>query len=58
MAPVNIGEGAIIGAGSTVASNVDADALAVTRVPLRTVKDWAKKTFARKKALKEKGEKG
>ena len=58
VAPVNIGEGAIVGAGSTVASNVDADALAVTRAPLRTVKDWAKKTFARKKALKEKGEKG
>jgi bifunctional UDP-N-acetylglucosamine pyrophosphorylase/glucosamine-1-phosphate N-acetyltransferase len=58
VAPVNIGAGAIVGAGSTVASNVDADALAVTRAPLRTVKDWAKKTFARKKALKEKGEKG
>jgi len=58
VAPVTIGDGAIVGAGSTVASNVDADALAVTRAPIRTVKGWAKKTFARKKALKEKGEKG
>lgn len=58
VAPVQIGDGAIVGAGSTITGDVPADALAVTRVPQRAVDGWAKKTFERKKALKAKGEKG
>ena len=58
VAPVNIGAGASIGAGSTIASDVAADALAVTRPKQREIKDWARRTRERKKALKAKGEKG
>lgn len=58
VAPVTIGAGAIVGAGSTVAKDVPADALAVTRADQREIAGWAKKTRERKKALKAKGEKG
>jgi hypothetical protein len=37
---------------------VTGDALAVTRADQKEVKDWARKTRERKKALKAKGEKG
>lgn len=43
VAPVTIGDGAIIGAGSTVAKSVKADALAVTRAPQREREGWAAK---------------
>lgn len=58
VAPVTVGDGASIGAGSTIAKDVAADALAVTRAEQREVKGWARKTRERKKALKAKGEKG
>lgn len=43
VAPVTIGKGAIIGAGSTITKTVLQDSLALTRADQRTVKDWAKK---------------
>lgn len=41
VAPVKIGDGAIVGAGSVVTHNVDADALAVTRAKQKELAGWA-----------------
>lgn len=43
VAPVRIGRGAIIGAGSTITKDVPADSLALSRVEQKTVRGWAKK---------------
>ena len=43
VAPVNIGVGAVVGAGSTITKDVKADSLSVTRAPQKTVDGWAKK---------------
>lgn len=43
VAPVRIGENAIVGAGSTITKDVEADSLAVTRAEQRTVPGWAAK---------------
>jgi len=43
VAPVRIGDGAIVGAGSIITSNVPANALAVTRAPQATREGWASK---------------
>ena len=40
VAPVNIGKGATIGAGSTISKNVPAQALALTRSPAKNIPDW------------------
>lgn len=53
VAPVTIGEGAIVGAGSTITKDVEADALVVTRSEQREIKDWAAKFRARSKAKKD-----
>ena len=58
VAPVTIGDGAVTGAGSTIAKDVAKDALAVTRAPHREIRDWGRQTRERKLALKDKGEKG
>jgi bifunctional UDP-N-acetylglucosamine pyrophosphorylase/glucosamine-1-phosphate N-acetyltransferase len=41
VAPVAVGDGAIVGAGSAVAKDVPADALAVTRGPFTVREGWA-----------------
>ena len=40
VAPVKIGEGATLGAGSTITKDVPADSLALTRAPQKTITDW------------------
>lgn len=41
VAPVRVGRGAYVGAGSTITKDVPADALALSRVPQRVVENWA-----------------
>lgn len=53
VAPVKIGEGAIIGAGSTITKDVETDALVVTRSEQKEIKGWAAKFRARSKAKKD-----
>jgi len=43
VAPVSVGDGAIVGAGSVISKNVDRDALAVTRAQQKQVSGWAEK---------------
>ena len=40
VAPVNIGDGATIGAGSTISKDVEADQLALTRAPQKRINNW------------------
>ena len=53
VAPVTIGEGAIVGAGSTISRDVAPDALAVTRAALRELGEWAAGFRSKKLAQKE-----
>jgi len=55
VAPVSIGDGAIIGAGSTISGNVPADALALTRAPQATREGWAAKFRTHMRRLTGKG---
>lgn len=41
IAPVRIGKGAYVGAGSTITKDVPADALALSRTPQRVIEGWA-----------------
>ena len=43
VAPVKIGDGAIIGAGSTISKDVEADALGLERAPEQQKPGWAKR---------------
>lgn len=52
VAPVTIGNGAILGAGSTITSDIPADALALTRAPL-VVKDGAAQRLREKLQAKK-----
>jgi len=43
IAPVNIGKGAYVAAGSTITKDVPSDSLAISRVGQRNIKGWAKR---------------
>ena len=43
VAPVRVGKGAYVGAGSTITKDVPPDSLALSRTPQRNVEGWATK---------------
>jgi bifunctional UDP-N-acetylglucosamine pyrophosphorylase/glucosamine-1-phosphate N-acetyltransferase len=49
VAPVKVGERAVVGAGSVITEDVPEDALAVARAPQKTVAGWAGKGRRRKR---------
>jgi bifunctional UDP-N-acetylglucosamine pyrophosphorylase/glucosamine-1-phosphate N-acetyltransferase len=55
VAPVTIGDGAVIGAGSTITGDVEADALAVARGEQRSVPGGARRYRARRAKSKRAG---
>lgn len=58
VAPVKIGDGAIVGAGSTITLDVEDNAIVTTRASQKTGRDAAVSYRARKRAEKEKLKKG
>jgi bifunctional UDP-N-acetylglucosamine pyrophosphorylase/glucosamine-1-phosphate N-acetyltransferase len=58
VAPVRVGDGAIVGAGSVISQDVGADALALTRAAQKEHAGWAVKYRSRKRAQKDAAETG
>ena len=50
VAPVAVGKGAIVGAGSVITKDVEADSLAVERSEQRGIAGWAKRFRAKMSA--------
>ncbi|MGZ8796251.1 MAG: bifunctional UDP-N-acetylglucosamine diphosphorylase/glucosamine-1-phosphate N-acetyltransferase GlmU [Thermoanaerobaculia bacterium] len=53
VAPVRIGRGAYVGAGSTITKDVPPDALALSRAPQQIVEGWAIRKREKQKATKK-----
>ncbi|HEX9161651.1 MAG TPA: bifunctional UDP-N-acetylglucosamine diphosphorylase/glucosamine-1-phosphate N-acetyltransferase GlmU [Thermoanaerobaculia bacterium] len=53
VAPVRVGKGAYVGAGSTITKDVPPDSLALSRVPQRIVEGWAAKKREEQKKRKK-----
>ncbi len=58
VAPVTVGDGAIVAAGSTIGRDVGADALAIERAPQEEKPGWATSFRQRRQAAKPKKSKG
>ena len=54
IAPVSVGQGAIVGAGSTITEDVAPDDLALTRTAQKNMKNFAPRLRARSRAKKDK----
>ncbi|HSP34851.1 MAG TPA: bifunctional UDP-N-acetylglucosamine diphosphorylase/glucosamine-1-phosphate N-acetyltransferase GlmU [Thermoanaerobaculia bacterium] len=54
VAPVRVGKGAYVGAGSTITKDVPADSLALSRTPQKIVDGWAARKREQQKAAKKK----
>lgn len=54
VAPVTIGRGSLIGAGSTITKDVPPDALAITRVEQKNIAGWAEKKRQNRKKQEQK----
>ncbi|MBW2512024.1 MAG: bifunctional N-acetylglucosamine-1-phosphate uridyltransferase/glucosamine-1-phosphate acetyltransferase, partial [Deltaproteobacteria bacterium] len=53
IAPVTIGRGSLIGAGSTITRDVPADALAISRSEQKNIEGWAEKNRQKQKTGKK-----